>query len=84
MSKVITVLETMASDAAMNSESAIADLIANSNINNSQQQAILANDVEALVKNTIGLPTIRAFVPIIVADDEEQGNIVANKQAANF
>ena len=85
MSKVISVLEKMASDATMNNESAIADLVVNSDMNEGQQQAIIANDIEALVENTANLPEIKCFL-IVVADDEdeEQANTVENKTAVNF
>jgi len=85
MSKVITVLEKMASDAAMNSEAAIAELVSTSDINDGQQQAINANDVDGLVKSTNALPSIKCFI-IVVADDEdeEQANTVENKTAVNF
>jgi len=71
MSKVITVLEKMASDAAMNSEAAIAELVSTSDINDGQQQAINANDVDGLVKSTNDLPKVDCFL-IIPAEDEEQ------------
>ncbi|PKG83191.1 hypothetical protein CXF85_11705 [Colwellia sp. 75C3] len=71
MSKVITVLEKMASDAALNSEDAIADLVATSDINDGQMQAIVANDVEALVENTDEISKIKFFIPIIPAEDDE-------------
>jgi hypothetical protein len=85
MSKVISVLEKMASDAAMNSEKAIADLVATSDINDGQMHAIKAHDVEGLVSSTIGLPKIDCFI-IVVADDEdeEQANTVENSTAVNF
>jgi len=71
MSKVITVLEKMASDAAINGESAIADLVATSDINDGQQQAILANDVEALVESTDEISKIKFIIPLIPAEDDE-------------
>jgi hypothetical protein len=74
----------MASDAAMNSEKTIADLVATSDINDGQQQAILANDVEGLVKTTTDLPEIKCFLVVAAEDDEEQANTVANKTAVNF
>jgi len=85
MSKVISVLEKMASDAAMNGKSAIADLVATSDITASQQGAIIAKDSEKLAEKTHELPQIRAFVPLIAADeDEEQAYTVENKTAVNF
>jgi hypothetical protein len=69
MSKVISVLEKMASDAAINSESAIADLVAKSDINDGQAQAIEANDVEGLKRLTNGLPYIKSFIVIPAEDD---------------
>ena len=86
MSKVISVLEKMASDATMNNVSAIADLVVNSDMNEGQQQAIIANDVEALVESTAEILKIKFFIPLAVADDEdeEQANTVENKTAVNF
>jgi hypothetical protein len=71
MSKVISVLEKMASDAAMNSENAISDLVATSDINEGQAQAIEANDVEGLVESTQSLPNIKSVFPLIPAEDDE-------------
>ena len=71
MSKVISVLEKMASDATMNSESAIADLVATSDINEDQQQAILANDIEKLAESTTEISKIKFFIPIAPAEDDE-------------
>ena len=59
MSKVISVLEKMASDAAMNSESAIADLVAVSDINGAQQQAIVTESVEALLEHSDEISKIK-------------------------
>ena len=70
MSKVISVLEKMASDAAMTNESAIADLVVNSNISDGQQKAIIAHDVEALVESTINLPEVKCFILVPAEDDE--------------
>ena len=85
MSKVISVLEKMASDATMNNVSAIADLVVNSDMNEGQQQAIIANDVEALVESTADLTEIHSVFLIIADDeDEEQANTVENKTAVNF
>jgi len=58
MSKVISVLEKMASDAAMNDDSVVAELVATCDINDGQMQAIMANDVEALVESTQDLPVL--------------------------
>lgn len=71
MSKVISVLEKMASDAAMNSESAIADLVAVSGINDGQMQAIKTNNIEGLVENTNEVSKITFFIPLVPAEDDE-------------
>ncbi len=71
MSKIISVLEKMASDAAISGESAIADLVATSDINDGQMQAIKANDVEALVESTSNLPSIKSFIIIPAEDDDK-------------
>jgi hypothetical protein len=71
MSKVISVLEKMASDAAMNSESAIADLVAVSGINDGQMQAIVAKDAEQLAGTIYDLPSIKYIFPLIPAEDDE-------------
>lgn len=70
MSKVISVLEKMASDAAMNSEDAIAELVSTSDINDGQQQAIKANDSLRMLECTTDLPNIQS-VFLIPAEDEE-------------
>lgn len=71
MSKVISVLEKMASDATMNNKAAVAELVATSDINDDQQQAIITEDVEALVKNTDEISKITFVIPIIPAEDDE-------------
>ncbi len=71
MSKVISVLEKMASDAAMNNENAIADLVATSDINSAQQQAIITEDVSALIESTNEISKITFVIPIAPAEDDE-------------
>lgn len=73
MSKIISVLERMASDAAMNGESAIADLVATSDINEGQIQAIQTKDTVLLINTTNDLPIIECFV-IVPAEDDEPDN----------
>jgi len=86
MSKVISVLEKMASDAAMNDDSVVAELVATCDINDGQMQAIMANDVEALVESTQDLPVIKSVVPIIPAEDDEDDEDAEtnNKKSANI
>ena len=71
MSKVITVLEKMASDALINNDKSIDDLVASIGINNVQQQAIKNNDSETLVQNSGGFPEIKCFALLPAEDDEE-------------
>ena len=71
MSKVITVLEKMASDALINNDKSIDDLVASIGINNVQQQAIKNNDAEALAQNSGVLPEIKCFALLPAEDDEE-------------
>jgi len=71
MSKVISVLEKMASDAAMNSENAIADLVTASDINDGQIQALITEDMEALLEHSDEISKIKFVIPIIPAEDDE-------------
>ncbi len=86
MSEIIQVLEKMGCDASLNNEHELTALLANADISNSQQQAIIAKDADQLAENSDEISKIRFFIPIIVADDEdeEQANKVENKTAVNF
>ena len=80
MSKVIQVLEKMASDATLINEDNITSLLAEADISVEQQQAIEVNNTEQLIEATDYISKIKFFIPIAVADeDEEQSNTVANK-----
>ena len=72
MSEVVSVLEKMASDAAMSGESAIADLVATNDINDGQQQAILAQNVEKLKETIVDLPKVKCFAILPAEDDEAE------------
>ncbi|QBG35835.1 hypothetical protein [Litorilituus sediminis] len=84
MNNVIQTLTNLASDASLDSEKTVAQMLANADITQLQHQAILANDVRLLAE-TINLPSIRAFVPVIVADEDETEQVVTNttKKAVN-
>ncbi len=71
MSKIIQVLEQMGSDASLNNEHEITALLANADISDSQQRAILAKNAELLAETIADLPEIKCFI-IAVADDDEQ------------
>jgi hypothetical protein len=72
MSKIISVLEKMACDSTIISESSIADLVVSSNINDGQQQAIITKNVEALVESTTNLPEVKCFLVIPAEDDDQE------------
>ena len=71
MSRIIQVLETMASDASLVKQENIISFLATAEINTEQQQAITAKDSEQLAETISDLPNIRAFVPIAPAEDDE-------------
>ena len=73
MSKVISVLEKMASDASLVSKENIDTLLTIAVINAEQQQAITAKDAEHLAETITDLPKIRAFAPVFPAEDDDQG-----------
>ena len=58
MSKVIQVLETMASNASLVSEEDINTFLTTAEINTEQQQAITAKNVEQLAETIADLPKI--------------------------
>lgn len=72
MSKVVSVLEKMASDASMTSECAIANVVATSEINDDQQQAILGQNVEKLKETIVDLPKVKCFAILPAEDDDEE------------
>ena len=84
MKQVVQVLTNLASDASLDSEQTVAQMLANTDITTLQHQAILANDVRLLAE-TINLPSIRAFVPIVAADEDETEQAITNstKKAVN-
>jgi hypothetical protein len=49
-------------------------------------QAIITDDSEKLLEHSEEISKIKFFVPVIVADDEdeEQANTIDNKTAVNF
>ena len=71
MSKVISVLEKMASDATLINEENIISLLAEADISIEQQQAIEAKSTELLVEATDDISKIRFIIPIIPAEDDE-------------
>ncbi len=71
MNKVLSVLVKIASDATLNSRSAVADFVEKSDINEDQKQAIINNDIEQLTKTIGDLPQIVGIAPLIPAEDDE-------------
>jgi len=71
MSKVIQVLETMANNATVVNEESITALLANTDLNDAQQQAITNSDVEALFHSTDEISKIQLIAPLSPADDDE-------------
>lgn len=89
MSTIIQVLEQMGSDATLNNEHDITVLLANADISDCQQQAILAKDSERLGDAIAGLPVIKCFFLVPAEDDEpkkqdekeDNGSEASNKLA---
>ena len=71
MSKVIQVLETMANNATVVNKESITALLANTDLNDAQQQAITNSDVEALFHSTDEISKIQLITPLSPAEDDE-------------
>ncbi len=71
MSKVIQVLEKLASDAALVNENAMTTMLSDANINESQKQAILDKDIEQLSITISDFPQIRGIAPLSPAEEHE-------------
>ena len=72
MSKVIQVLETMASDAYLINQENISTLLAIAEIDAEQHQAITEKNAEKLAETIADLPEIRSFSQVIPAEENEQ------------
>ena len=72
MSKVIQVLEQMASDASLQSEQAIEELLATTAVNAEQVEAIINKDVISLERQLDVRPDIVCFVAPAEDEDEEK------------
>jgi len=70
MSKIITILEKMASDSTLKDDVNITHLISEAEITKNQQQAILTRDVNQLSDSISKFPKIIAYVQILPADDD--------------
>lgn len=91
MSKVIQVLEKLARDASLISEENRTAMLLESDITDSQQQAIVARDIDKLADSLGDLTKIKYVIPLIPAEDdeaeEEQSDEKSNTQsqlASNF
>ena len=71
MSKVIQVLETMASDATLVNEVNITTFLATADINTEQEQAISANNAEQLADTISDLPKIISFSQVLPTEDND-------------
>ena len=70
MSKVIQVLETMASDAYLVNQENINTFLTTAEINTEQQQAITAKNAEQLADTIADLPKLFAYSQVLPADDD--------------
>lgn len=71
MSKIISALDIMASDAAIEGENAIADLVASIELTDNQKEAIIASDTQALIEATDNISEIQSIFLVPSEDDEE-------------
>ena len=69
MSEAIQVLVDLASNATLDNQENITTMLAEAEISLEQEQAIVAKDVEKLA-DSINLTEIRAFVPVLPAEDD--------------
>lgn len=85
MSKVIQILEEMASNAALTNKEQVKAILVDAEITECQKKAIEAKNIDTLTETIHDLPVIKCF-PIVVADDEDeaQENTIENKTAINF
>jgi uncharacterized protein YejL (UPF0352 family) len=71
MSKIIKVLEKMASDASLVKEENITTFLANADINADQQQAITVKNSEQLAETISDLPKIISFSQVLPVEDND-------------
>ena len=71
MSKVIQVLEQMGSDANLQNEQAIEQLLATTEVNAEQAEAIINKDVTSLERQLDVCPDVVCFI-LPAEDDEEE------------
>lgn len=90
MSKVIQVLEAMASDASLVNEENISTFLTTVEINAEQKQAISVKNAEQLADTIADLPELFAYSQVLPADDdapiedeEEDDNTSSNKLLAS-
>ena len=71
MSKVIQVLEQMANDASLQSEQAIAQLLATADVNAEQAEAIINKNITSLERQLDVCPDVVCII-LPAEDDEEE------------
>tara|TARA_B100000809_G_C14719580_1_gene380855 strand:- start:4 stop:282 length:279 start_codon:yes stop_codon:yes gene_type:complete len=71
MSKVIKVLEKMACDVSLVDEENITTFLANADINNDQQHAISAKNIEQLTETINDLPKIISYSQVLPDEDND-------------
>lgn len=71
MSNIINTLELLASDALYTNDGQVIELINSLSIEQKQREAILEKDSDKLAKTISDLPDIKAFAPVIPAEDDE-------------
>ena len=69
MSKIIQVLEQMANDASLQNEQAIAQLLATTDVNTEQAEAITNKDITSLERQLDVCPDI--YCLLVPAEDDE-------------
>ena len=85
MSKVMEVLAEMASNAAMNNQTSLNDMLASANLTEAQDLAIKTNNMDSLREAVYDLPEIKCFPLLVPKDkDEEEENNLKQEIVANF
>ncbi|PKH88855.1 hypothetical protein [Colwellia sp. Bg11-28] len=73
MSKVIKVLEKMASDASLISKADVSTMLIDTEITERQKLAIEARDLDTLTETIHDLPIIKC-IPIVPAEDDDEAD----------
>jgi len=82
MSRIIQVLEEMASDSSLQNNEAIVALLTSTDINSDQSEAIIAKDVTSLGRQLDICPDIVCFVAPAEDDDSSQEQESADEKTS--